>query len=317
MAILNATPDSFYDGGREDVLSYGLKLIDEGADILDIGGESTRPGAPEVPEEEELRRVIPLIEALRDKSEIPLSIDTRKAKVAKAAIAAGATLVNDVSGFRDPEMREVAAESGADLCVMHMLETPKTMQNQPEYPEGIIEHLLHFFEGRIQELQQAGVKRDKIILDPGIGFGKTVEHNLKIIHNLPRLKALGFPLLLGASRKSFMGKILARVPHRISRQGGQDVMTDLLQNAREHCQFDKARAFGGEDGVTGCPDCPRDWEESWQRLPAAELLPATIAVNTMAVVSGAVEYIRVHDVKEHRQVLDFLQVRAGAYLSKK
>lgn len=214
MGILNVTPDSFYDGGRyvdrEAALKRALQLIDEGADIIDIGGESTRPGAEAVSEEEEMRRVVPVIGELRRASPIPISIDTCKVRVADAALRAGATWINDVSGFRDPAMRRLAADARADICVMHMQGTPQNMQIKPDYPEGLIPSLLAYFDRQISLLVDSGVEPHRIILDPGIGFGKTVADNLQIIHNLPLLKERGFPVLLGVSRKSFLQRILSR-----------------------------------------------------------------------------------------------------------
>jgi dihydropteroate synthase len=210
MGILNVTPDSFFDKGAyfslDLAIQQGLRLFQDGADILDVGGESTRPGAPIVSEEEELRRVIPVISALKPIVPIPISIDTVKPAVALAAVGAGATLINDVSGFRNPAMREIAATTGVDVCVMHMQGTPETMQRNPHYESGVVSHILQWFEQQIEMLIEAGVKEKNIILDPGIGFGKTVAHNLDIIQNLSRFKEMGFPLLLGVSRKSLVAK---------------------------------------------------------------------------------------------------------------
>ena len=211
MAILNATPDSFFAASRtiglEEAIAKGQKMATDGADIIDIGGESTRPGAETVSTEEELKRVIPLIESLAQSLKIPLSIDTMKPKVAAAAIKAGATFINDVGGFQDAAMVEIAAQTKVDICVMHMRGTPGTMQNQPFYEEGIIAHLLRWFEERVEFLTRCGIENQRIFLDPGIGFGKTVADNLLILENLAQLRALGFPILLGVSRKSFLSKI--------------------------------------------------------------------------------------------------------------
>lgn len=212
MGILNVTPDSCYDQGRwfdhQKAIQRGMQMWQEGADWIDIGGESTRPGAPPVPEEEELRRILPVIKALRNDIPIPLSVDTMKAAVADAALEAGASLINDVSGFGDPEMRRVAAASHVPVCVMHMHENPATMQINPSYPQGVMPFLLDWFNNRIDLLLTAGVKEQNIILDPGIGFGKTVADNVEIVHNLHKIKDLGFPVLIGLSRKSFLGKII-------------------------------------------------------------------------------------------------------------
>lgn len=214
MGIVNATPDSFFDGGRylspETAIAHGLQLYRDGADLLDIGGESSRPGAAAVSAADELARVVPVICALRQQQPLPISIDTTKAAVAAAAIEAGATFINDISGFNDPAMREVAASSQTEVCVMHMQGTPQTMQLNPEYPDGVIPELMRWFEARIELLIQSGVKEKQIVLDPGIGFGKTVAHNLEILQNLAHIKALGFPLLLGVSRKSFMARLLQK-----------------------------------------------------------------------------------------------------------
>jgi len=216
MGILNATPDSFSDGGlyegTEAAVERALEIEREGADILDIGGESTRPGAEAVSAEEEKRRVVPLIAALKGRLSIPISIDTRKREVAEAALEAGASRINDVEGFRDPGMRELAAVSGVSLFCMHMQGVPETMQQEPSYPEGVVAHLCQWMERRAEELLRAGVKGERIVFDPGIGFGKTVADNLKILQNLDKLRSVGFPLLIGASRKSFMSKMLQKPP---------------------------------------------------------------------------------------------------------
>lgn len=216
MGILNVTPDSFSDGGRYFntglAIERGIEMASEGADILDIGGESTRPGSRAISVQEELDRVIPVIRALKDKLAIPISIDTKKPEVARAALQAGASIINDVRGFDRPEMCAVAKESGVPICVMHMQGTPETMQQKPFYQNGIVDHLLEWFSERIRQLIAFGIDQKQIILDPGIGFGKTVEDNAKIIQNIPKLKELGYPVLLGVSRKSFMTKIVGKEP---------------------------------------------------------------------------------------------------------
>lgn len=253
MGILNATPDSFLEASRvetvEKAIALGRQMEREGADILDVGGESTRPNATPVSQEEELLRVIPVIKALKEEVQIPLSIDTYKPAVAEAALDAGASIINDISGFRDPAMRRLAAASGAPICLMHMQGIPQTMQQNPSYQEGIIPHLLAYFHAQVELLLQSGVNEKQIIVDPGIGFGKTVADNLQIIDNLALLKAMGFPVLVGLSRKAFMAKILQK--------------------------------------------------------PAAELLPATLAMNTVVVLAG-IDILRVHDVAEHRDILNLL-----------
>jgi dihydropteroate synthase len=212
MGVLNVTPDSFSDGGlfydHERAIEHGMKLARDGADIIDIGGESTRPGSDPVPLEEEIRRVIPVIEALARELDVPISIDTCKAEVASRALDAGASMVNDVSALRfDPDMVKVVAERKVPVVLMHMKGTPKDMQLDPRY-EDLISEILEFLEERVHFAESNGVPPEAIIVDPGIGFGKTVEHNLSIIKHLRRFKSLGKPVLLGTSRKSFIGKVL-------------------------------------------------------------------------------------------------------------
>jgi dihydropteroate synthase len=252
LGILNVTPDSFFDGGRyqhyDSAVARGLDIEREGADIIDIGGESTRPYALDsITEEEELARVIPVIETLHHELSIPISIDTNKSTVMEKAIEAGASIVNDVHGFSCPKMREIAAQTGVKIIIMHMQGSPKDMQKAPEYPLGVTEEIMNFFTLRIEELKATGVKEQQIIVDPGIGFGKTVAHNIEIIENIQRFKSLGFPLLLGLSYKSFMKQLLNKGTH--------------------------------------------------------ELHTETLAINTLAIKAG-VDLIRVHDVKEHRDIVD-------------
>jgi dihydropteroate synthase len=212
MGILNVTPDSFSDGGRHLSLPTAVMrardMLREGADILDIGGESTRPGAAEVSAREEIDRVVPVIRALRDGGiGAPISIDTRKAEVLRAALEAGADLFNDVSALRfDPESASVAAEAGVPVCLMHAKGDPATMQDAPRYADVLLE-VAEFLAERIEAAVAAGISRERIIVDPGIGFGKTVAHNLTLIRNLALLHDLGCPVLLGASRKRFIGAI--------------------------------------------------------------------------------------------------------------
>jgi dihydropteroate synthase len=212
MAVLNVTPDSFSDGGSyfapEDAYQHALQLINEGADILDIGGESSRPGAIPVPDEEEIARVIPVIERIRKNSDILISIDTYKANVARQALEAGANWINDISGLRyDPEMVTVAQEWRCPVVVMHMLGTPRTMQESPGY-DNVITELLDYFAERINYLKDANLV--KIIVDPGIGFGKRLEDNINILKHLQLFKQFGYPVLVGTSRKSFIGQITER-----------------------------------------------------------------------------------------------------------
>ncbi|MFO8058083.1 MAG: dihydropteroate synthase [bacterium] len=210
MGIINCTPDSFYDGGKfhdpEKAIARGRELISEGAAILDIGGESTRPGAEAIPAAEELDRVLPVIRGLAGSGAL-ISIDTSKAEVARQALKAGAGMINDVSALADPDMAGVAADSGAAVVLMHMLGTPRIMQKDPSYRDLFAE-IIAYLEGRMESAVKAGVSEDSLIVDPGIGFGKTVAHNLELLRDLWRLRSLGRPILLGASNKSFIGKVL-------------------------------------------------------------------------------------------------------------
>jgi dihydropteroate synthase len=210
MGIVNVTPDSFSDGGvnlrPEDAISTARRMVGEGAAIVDIGGESTRPGAEPVSAEEELGRVLPVLEAIA--GELPVSIDTAKAQVARRAVALGAELVNDVTALRgDPELAGVVAESGSYLCLMHMLGEPRTMQLDPSYGD-VVSEVKAFLEERLRFAVAEGIAEETICLDPGIGFGKTVEHNFELIRRLDELVALGRPIVVGFSRKSSLGKIL-------------------------------------------------------------------------------------------------------------
>lgn len=257
MSILNVTPDSFYkESGTtamDHIIAKAINFQEDGADIIDIGGESSRPSlysnSSPPSEEEEIKRVIPAIKELKKTLSIPISIDTRKPNVARAAIEAGASLINDITGFSQPEMIQLAKETNLDICVMHMQGTPETMQKNPHYAEGVIPFLNQWFKEKTEHLISQGIAPEKIILDPGIGFGKTVADNLEIIQNLPLFKSLGFRVLLGVSRKWFIGQILQK--------------------------------------------------------KTEDLLEGTLAANAMAIAND-VDIIRVHDVKEHRSLIDFL-----------
>jgi dihydropteroate synthase len=215
MGIVNVTPDSFSDGGlfldADAAVEHGRRLASEGAAILDIGGESTRPGSDPVPEDEELRRVLPVVERLaadRDARGALISIDTTKSGVARAALGAGAVIVNDVSAFRfDPELAGVVAGAGVDCCLMHMLGEPRTMQDDPRY-DDVVSEVKAFLQERLEFATEAGIDEERICLDPGIGFGKTVEHNLELLARLDEIVALGRPVLVGASRKRFLGRLM-------------------------------------------------------------------------------------------------------------
>jgi dihydropteroate synthase len=211
MGVLNVTPDSFSDGGEffgvEPAVAQAEKMFDEGAQVIDVGGESTRPGSDPVSPEEELRRVLPVIQAmLSTRPDSIVSIDTYRSSVAEAALDAGAGAVNDVTALGDPRMAGLMAERGCPIILMHMLGEPKSMQQHPRY-EDVVREVRDFLAERAQQALRAGVKLENIILDPGIGFGKTPEHNLKLLKRLDSLVELGFPVLVGVSRKSFLGKI--------------------------------------------------------------------------------------------------------------
>ena len=212
MGILNVTPDSFSDGGRytaqEAALAHARQLVGEGAQIIDIGGESTRPGAQEVPVEEELRRTQPIISALRaEHPQVLLSIDTRHTAVAEAALAAGADIVNDITALADPAMRELCAGCACGVILMHMQGTPATMQLNPQYHD-VVGEVRTFFEQRVRMAEQAGIAPDRLCLDPGIGFGKSTQHNLALISRLEELRVRNLPMLMALSRKRFMGELL-------------------------------------------------------------------------------------------------------------
>jgi dihydropteroate synthase len=216
MGVVNVTPDSFSDGGRflaaDAALEQALTLVRQGASIVDIGGESTRPGSEPVSADEELRRVLPVIEALAGSVGVPISVDTMKADVARRALAAGATMINDVSALRyDDAMLDVVAGTGCPVCIMHMQGMPKTMQEDPRY-DDVVGEVLRFLEERLAYLAGRGVREEQVMVDPGIGFGKTVAHNLALLDGLSRFTALGRPVLLGASRKRFLGAILGAEP---------------------------------------------------------------------------------------------------------
>ncbi len=251
--IINCTPDSFYDGGvcnteREATL-HGLKLAEAGADILDIGGESTRPFSKPIEEAEELRRILPVITNLKKALSLPLSVDTRKPSVALRAIDAGASIINDITGLASPLMRKLIARSKVQAVVMHMKGHPGVMQENPTYPKGVVVELLEWFTERLELIHKEGISHEQIIIDPGIGFGKNVQDNLTILANISSFSSLGYPVMVGLSRKSFLQKILGK--------------------------------------------------------EAREVLSTTIALNTMSMLAGA-SLIRVHDVEEHRQVVDLL-----------
>jgi len=214
MGIVNVTPDSFYDGGRyrkpEQAVAHALELLEQGADILDVGAESTRPGSRAVPAQDEIDRVIPVVSQLARRVSVPISVDTRKSAVARRALDSGASIINDVSALRfDEEMGEVIAQSGAAVVLMHMQGTPETMQREPFYGDVVLE-VNQFFAERIEAALGAGIDRNQIVLDPGIGFGKLLTHNLDILNRLSAFAMLQRPLLVGLSRKGFIGQVVHR-----------------------------------------------------------------------------------------------------------
>ncbi|HEY3759316.1 MAG TPA: dihydropteroate synthase [Solirubrobacteraceae bacterium] len=292
MGVVNVTPDSFSDGGlffeARAAVAHGLELATAGADILDVGGESTRPGAAPVSEAEELRRVLPAVEGLvaalrggppgSSFTGPQVSIDTSKASVARAALSAGASLVNDVSAFRtDPEMVGVVVESGVECCLMHMRGDPRTMQREPHYAD-VVDEVKAFLSERLAFAVGAGVAEERVLLDPGIGFGKTLAHNLELLRRLDELVALGRPLLVGTSRKSFLGRILA-----------------------------DADADAGAARPVGAPD-PVAVPEP---VAAEQRLPGTLATCVLAYERGA-RVFRVHDVAPARAALATAAATLGA-----
>lgn len=215
MGVLNVTPDSFSDGGRfvarEAALQHGVRLAQEGAAIIDVGGESTRPGAEPVGVEEELRRVVPVVEGLARLTSAVISVDTSKPEVMRQAVAAGAGLVNDVRALREPGALQAAVACGCAVCLMHMLGEPRTMQQAPTYRD-VVKEVGEFLAVRARACREAGLAADRILIDPGFGFGKTLEHNLELLRRLPELAALEYPLLAGLSRKSLLGELTGRTP---------------------------------------------------------------------------------------------------------
>lgn len=216
MGIVNLTPDSFSGDGlsgfpKQKAIAYSQKLVDDGADIIDVGGESTRPGSKPVSLKEELNRVIPVIEALAKTVKVPISIDTYKPEMARQALDCGASMVNDITGLSDKRMLKIVKQYSAGIIIMHMKGKPRTMQKNPKY-DSLIDEIIRYFRDCLAVAEELGIDREKIIIDPGIGFGKTVEHNLEILNRLSEFKVLGRPILVGTSRKSFLGKILSVNP---------------------------------------------------------------------------------------------------------
>lgn len=253
MAIINVTPDSFFEQSRvssiDDAVSKALIFQEQGADLLDIGAASTRPFADPVSPEEELKRLEPIIKELKNQTSLPISIDTFHPFVAKKALELGANIINDISGCSHLEMQAIVKDFNVPIIVMHMQGTPQTMQIKPFYKNGVVNEVMTFFKRRVDELLKVGIKKQNIILDPGIGFGKTVDDCCRLTMHLQDFKALGFPILYGASRKSFLQKIINK--------------------------------------------------------PVSEQLSTTLSVNTIALMAK-VDYIRVHDICPHRDIIDLI-----------
>jgi dihydropteroate synthase len=286
MGVLNRTPDSFYAGSRaiheETALQLAEQMIDQGVDVLDVGGESTRPGAAAVTAALECERVLPIIEALHTRwPDLPISIDTQKAEVARAALARGAAMINDISALRsDPAMAELVAEAACPVVLMHMQGMPQTMQAHPHY-ENVVEDVKNFFEERLSFASRHNISEDRILLDPGIGFGKTMEHNLILLKSLKELVSFGRPLLVGISRKSFIGRVLAPSPDRLWRSPSP---------------LSRERVFSPS------PYLREKWLGDEGILPPEERLEGSLAAALWAVQEGA-RGLRVHDVGATRRAL--------------
>jgi dihydropteroate synthase len=265
LGIVNVTPDSFSDGGRyattEAAVAHALDLVQQGADLLDIGGESTRPGSAPVPADEELRRVLPVIEALAGRTTVPLSIDTSKAEVASACLAAGAHVINDVTALRgDPRLAEVVRAAGAGVIFMHMQGTPATMQLAPQYADVVAE-IDGFFQERLRAAADVGIAGPRVVLDPGIGFGKTEAHNLELLARLEAFQHLGRPVCLGVSRKGFLGRVLGRpvegrlagslaaVCYAVAREAAQVVRVHDVEATRDAVTLIAAVRRAGRGGT--------------------------------------------------------------------
>ncbi len=263
MGVLNITPDSFSDGGDffapEKAVQHALQMEAEGAAIIDIGGESTRPGAQPVPEADEIGRVVPVIEALQSRLRVPISIDTQKPGVMRAAIRAGAGFINDVNALRAPGALDAAAECGVPVCLMHMQGDPRTMQNDPQYAD-VVDEVKAFLQQRLSACEQAGIGRARILLDPGFGFGKTVHQNLQLLARLEELDRLGQPLVVGLSRKSMIGKLLGlEVGERLPASIALAVLA-VERGARLVRSHDVAATWQALQMNTALQDRHREWE---------------------------------------------------------
>lgn len=259
MGILNVTPDSFSDGGQfattESAVTQGKRLVEAGADILDIGGESTRPGAESVSIEEELRRVIPVITALKKETRALLSVDTSKFEVAEKAVEAGASIINDVSACADIRMANLVKEKGLTLCLMHMQKTPKDMQDNPQYAQGVVVEVKGFLDKRVRMLREMGIPKERLWIDPGFGFGKSVQHNLDLLRHLRTFSTSGGRLMVGTSRKSFLGKLDGQEVLPVEARESGTIATNLWaysQGAtvfRIHDVLSMKRAFESWDAI--------------------------------------------------------------------
>lgn len=264
MGIVNVTPDSFSDGGEwlspAKAVDHALELIEQGADVLDIGGESTRPGAEPVSVEEELRRVVPVIESLAARTSVPISIDTMKSKVASEALAAGAKIINDVSAFEfDPQMMEVAAGSDCGVILMHMLGTPQTMQAHPEY-DDVVAEVAEYLSDRAKSVEEAGIESQRIMIDPGIGFGKTADHNLQLLTSISTFRDLGYPVLIGHSRKRFLAKIIGRsVEERLAGTVGVSIAL-----AQQHTDMIRVHDVAAVKDALAAWNCLATFQDSFE-----------------------------------------------------
>ncbi len=263
MGVLNITPDSFSDGGDffapEKAVLHALQMEADGAAIIDIGGESTRPGAQPVPEADEIRRIVPVIEALQSRLEVPISIDTQKPGVMRAAIRAGAGFINDVNALRAPGALEAAAESGVPVCLMHMQGDPRAMQDDPQYAD-VVDEVKAFLQQRLSACEQAGIGSEQILLDPGFGFGKTVHQNLQLLARLGELEHLGYPVVVGLSRKSMIGKLLGlEVGERLPASIALAVLA-VERGATLVRSHDVAATWQALQMTTALQDRHREWE---------------------------------------------------------
>lgn len=269
MGIVNITPDSFSDGGQnldvDRAVEHALRLEADGADILDLGAESTRPGAAPVALADELARLIPVVERLADRVRVPLSIDTYKAEVARQAMACGAKIVNDISGLQfDPEMPRIIAESGAGIVCMHIQGTPQTMQLNPCY-DNVVANIVQYFTNRLQAMQAVGISPEQVVFDPGIGFGKTAEHNLEILSHISTLQSAGRPVLIGHSRKGFLKRVLGRTVDERS-SGTLGVSIALAEQGVELLRVHDVAAT--RDGLVAWQTV-REWPAGQAQLPPA------------------------------------------------